>query len=85
MNRIMWLSVAAIVLAAAVVLAQAGRGQAANIVRHRAPSDQALDFPVATLQAEFAEMIAQNWVATRLMEGGTYAGISYINVHYGND
>ena len=43
------------------------------LVRHQAPADRALDFPLATLQAEFADMMAQKRVTTRMLEGGTYS------------
>ena len=43
------------------------------LVRHQAPTDRALDFPLATLQAEFADMMAQKRVTTRMLEGGTYS------------
>ena len=43
------------------------------LVRHRAPTDRALDFQLATLQAEFADMKAQKRASTRLVEGGTYS------------
>jgi mannose-6-phosphate isomerase-like protein (cupin superfamily) len=73
MNKVTSVAVVALALGAGVAIAQTGRGQAGNIVRHRAPTDQALDFPLATLQAEFADMKAQKRVTTRLMEGGTYS------------
>jgi mannose-6-phosphate isomerase-like protein (cupin superfamily) len=62
-------------LCTAVVLAQTGRGGRASAIltRHQAPTDRALDFPLATLQAEFADMIAQKRVTTRLLEGGAYS------------
>jgi mannose-6-phosphate isomerase-like protein (cupin superfamily) len=73
MNRITSVVVVAIAFCAGVAVAQTGRGQTGNIVRHRAPTDQALDFPLATIQAELADMKAQKRVTTRLMEGGTYS------------
>jgi mannose-6-phosphate isomerase-like protein (cupin superfamily) len=73
MNTITSVAVVVIALGAGVAIAQTGRGQAGNLVRHRAPTDRALDFPLATIQAEFADMIAQKRVTTRLMEGGTYS------------
>ena len=74
MNTITSVAVVAIALGAGVAIAQTGRGQAAgNLVRHRAPTNEALDFPLTTIQAEFADMIAQKRVTTRLMEGGTYS------------
>jgi mannose-6-phosphate isomerase-like protein (cupin superfamily) len=63
-------------LCTALALAQSGGGpqpQGSGIlVRHRAPTDRALDFPLATLQAEFGDMKAQKRASTRLVEGGTY-------------
>jgi mannose-6-phosphate isomerase-like protein (cupin superfamily) len=50
----------------------AGR-QGGPLVRHQAPADRALDFPLATLQAEFADMMAQKRATTRMIEGGTYS------------
>lgn len=50
----------------------AGQG-AARVVRHTAPTDRALDFPLAALQTEFADMAAQKLITTRLLEGGTYS------------
>lgn len=43
------------------------------LVRHQAPTDRALDFQLATLQAEFADMTAQKRASTRLIEGGSYS------------
>jgi mannose-6-phosphate isomerase-like protein (cupin superfamily) len=43
------------------------------LVRHRAPTDRALDFQLAALQAEFADMKATTRASTRLVEGGTYS------------
>ena len=66
-----------VVLIVLAVLAQTdGRmhAQGASIlVRHRAPTDRALDFQLATLQAEFADMKAQKRASTRLVEGGSYS------------
>jgi mannose-6-phosphate isomerase-like protein (cupin superfamily) len=42
-------------------------------VRHPAPTDRALDFQLAALQAEFADMKAQKRASTRLVEGGTFS------------
>ena len=68
------LRVALIVLTA---LVQAdGRMQAQGsgiLVRHRAPTDRALDFQLAALQAEFGDMKAQKRASTRLVEGGTFS------------
>jgi mannose-6-phosphate isomerase-like protein (cupin superfamily) len=65
-----------IVLIALTVLAQTGGPQAQGsgiLVRHRAPTDRTLDFPLVTLQAEFNDMKAQKRASTRLLEGGTYS------------
>jgi len=63
-----------LVLCSVVALAQTGGGQAGGpLIRHQAPMDKALDFQLATLQAEFADMKAQKRVTTRLLEGGTYS------------
>jgi mannose-6-phosphate isomerase-like protein (cupin superfamily) len=66
-----------IALIVLIALAQTdGRTQAQGsgiLVRHRAPTDRALDFQLATLQAEFADMKAQKRASTRLVEGGTYS------------
>ena len=63
-----------LILCSVAALAQAGGGrQGGPLTRHQAPADRALDFPLATLQAEFADMMAQKRVTTRLLEGGTYS------------
>lgn len=63
-----------LVLCAVVAFAQAGGGRGGGpLVRHQAPTDKALDFPLGTLQAEFADMRAQKRVTTRLLEGGAYS------------
>lgn len=63
-----------LVLCAVAVFAQAGGGRGGGpLVRHQAPTDKALDFPLATLHAEFAEMKAQKRSTTRLLEGGAYS------------
>jgi mannose-6-phosphate isomerase-like protein (cupin superfamily) len=63
-----------LILCSVAALAQAGGGrQGGPLTRHQAPADHALDFPLATLQAEFADMMAQKRVTTRLLEGGTYS------------
>jgi mannose-6-phosphate isomerase-like protein (cupin superfamily) len=66
-----------IVLIVLTALVQAdGRMQAQGsgiLVRHRAPTDRALDFELATLQAEFGDMKAQKRASTRLVDGGTYS------------
>ena len=53
-----------------------GRMQAQGsgiLVRHRAPTDRALDFQLAALQAEFADMKAQKRASTRMVEGDTFS------------
>jgi len=63
-----------LVLCAVVAFAQTGGGRGGGpLVRHQAPTDRALDFPLGTLQAEFADMKAQKRVTTRLLEGGAYS------------
>jgi mannose-6-phosphate isomerase-like protein (cupin superfamily) len=66
-----------IVLIVLTALVQAdGRMQAQGsgiLVRHRAPTDRALDFQLAALQAEFTDMKAQKRASTRLVEGGTFS------------
>ena len=63
-----------LVLCSVAAFAQTGGGRGAGpLVRHQAPADKALDFQLATLQAEFADMKAQNRITTRLLEGGTYS------------
>ena len=59
-----------LVMCSVVAFAQTGGGP---LIRHRAPTDKALDFPLAALQAEFADMKAQKRITTRLMEGGAYS------------
>jgi mannose-6-phosphate isomerase-like protein (cupin superfamily) len=61
-------------LCAVAAFAQSGGGRGGGpLVRHQAPTDKALDFPLATLQAEFADMKAQKRATTRLLEGGAYS------------
>jgi mannose-6-phosphate isomerase-like protein (cupin superfamily) len=64
-----------LIVLAALVQTDAGmHAQGSGIlVRHRAPTDRALDFQMAALQAEFAEMKAQKRASTRLVEGGTFS------------
>jgi len=66
-----------IVLIVLTALVQAdGRMQAQGsgiLVRHRAPTDRTLDFQLASLQAEFADMKAQKRASTRLVEGGSFS------------
>ncbi len=61
-----------LILCTAAALGQTGGG-GRMLVRHHAPADQSLDFPLATLQAEFADMMAQKRLTTRMLEGGTYS------------
>jgi len=63
-----------LVLCSVVAFAQTGGGRGGGpVIRHQAPTDKALDFQLATLQAEFADMKAQKRITTRLLEGGTYS------------
>ena len=63
-----------LVLCAVGALAQAGGGRGGGpLIRHQAPTDRALDFPLGTLQAEFTDMKAQKRSTTRLLEGGAYS------------
>ena len=66
-----------ILLIVLTALVQAdGRMQAQGsgiLVRHRAPTDRALDFPLAAIQAEFADMKTQKRASTRLVEGGAFS------------
>jgi mannose-6-phosphate isomerase-like protein (cupin superfamily) len=65
-----------ILLAVSSVLtfAQTGGGRGSgSLIRHHAPADKALDFQLAALQAEFADLKAQKRATTRLLEGGTYS------------
>ena len=63
-----------IALCSVVAFAQTGGGpDTGPLIRHHAPTDKALDFPLAALQAEFADMKARNRVTTRLLEGGAYS------------
>jgi mannose-6-phosphate isomerase-like protein (cupin superfamily) len=66
-----------IVLIVLIALAQSdGRMHAQGsgiLVRHQAPTDRALDFQLAALQAEFADMKTQQRASTRLVEGGTFS------------
>ena len=77
MTRIGVFGTIALTLCTALALAQTGGGTPAQssgiLVRHRAPTDRALDFQLATLQAEFADMKAQKRASTRLVEGGSYS------------
>ena len=61
----------AFVLCAAAAVAQTGGSRI--LIRHQAPTDRALDFPLATLQAEFADMAAQKRLTTRMLEGGDFS------------
>ena len=63
-----------LVLCSVAAFAQTGGGRGVGpLIRHQAPTDRALDFQLAALQAEFADMKAQKRITTRLMEGGTYS------------
>ena len=61
MTKIGWFGTVVLTLCTAVALAQGGGGGQGGgiLIRHQAPTDRALDFPLATLQAEFADMMAQ--------------------------
>ena len=71
MTKIGLFGIVVLTLCTVVALAQAGGG--GLLIRHQAPADRALDFPLATLQAEFADMMANKRVTTRLLEGGAYS------------
>jgi len=77
MTRIGLFGTIALTLSTAVALAQTGDGAQAQgsgiLVRHRAPTDRALDFQLAAIQAEFADMKGQKRASTRLVEGDTYS------------
>lgn len=75
MARIRLLGTVVLTLCSIAALAQAGGGRQGGgpLTRHQAPAGRALDFPLATLQAEFADMVAQKRATTRLLEGGTYS------------
>ena len=75
MRKIGLFGTVVLTLCTALGLARAvGGGQGSGLLtRHQAPTDRALDFPLATLQAEFADMMAQKRVTTRLLEGGAYS------------
>jgi mannose-6-phosphate isomerase-like protein (cupin superfamily) len=63
-----------LILCAVAAAAQtAGNAQAARVVRHEAPANQAFDFPAAALQAEFGEMAEKKLITTRLLEGGSFS------------
>jgi mannose-6-phosphate isomerase-like protein (cupin superfamily) len=76
-TRIGLFGIVTLSLCTALALAQTGGGAQAQgsgiLVRHRAPTDRALDFQLATIQAEFADMKAQKRASTRLVEGGTFS------------
>jgi mannose-6-phosphate isomerase-like protein (cupin superfamily) len=71
------MNIVRVVLIVLAALVQAdGRMQAQGsgiLVRHRAPTDRALDFQLAAIQAEFADMKGQKRASTRLVEGGTFS------------
>ena len=55
------------------VCAAVPAGQAGGpTVRQAAPTDRAVDFPLAELEATFREMDAKKLATIRLLEGGTY-------------
>src|SRR5262245_269218 len=66
-----------IVLMVLATLVQTDAGMQAQgsgiLVRHRAPTDRAIDFQLAAIQAEFTDMKAQKRASTRLVEGGSYS------------
>jgi hypothetical protein len=74
-----------IVLIVLTALAQDGasaQAQGAGIlVRHRAPTDRALDFQLAALQAEFADMKTQKRASTRMVEGEAFRrhGLKFVS------
>ena len=70
MTKIGLSGIVLLVLCSVVAFAQTGGGP---LVRHRAPMDKALDFQLAVLQAEFADMKAQKRNTTRMLEGGAYS------------
>ena len=75
MTKVGLFGAVALTLCTAAGLAQTGGGGQGSgiLVRHRAPTDRAFDFPLATLQAEFADMKAQKRASTRMLEGGAYS------------
>ena len=74
MTKLGLFGIVALTLCTAVAVAQTGGGTQGSgiLIRHRAPTDRAFDFPLATVQAEFADMMAQKRASTRLLEGGAY-------------
>ena len=75
MVNITRLATVSLILCSVAALAQTagGRQGGGPLTRHQAPTDRALDFTLATLQAEYADMISQKRATTRLLEGGTYS------------
>ena len=74
MTKISLAGTTLLVLCSVAAFAQAGGGRGSGpLIRHRAPTDKALDFLLGTLQAEFADMKAQKRPTTRLLEGGGYS------------
>jgi mannose-6-phosphate isomerase-like protein (cupin superfamily) len=77
MRTISFCGIVVLVLCAADLF---GQTASTNPVRHRAPTDKALDIPLAALQAEFAALQAERRDSTRLIEGGAYS----LNARYLN-
>ena len=77
MTRIGLFGTISLTLCTALALAQTGGSAPAQgsgiLVRHQAPTDRALDFQMAAIQAEFADMKGQKRASTRLIEGGSYS------------
>src|SRR5262245_2957386 len=63
-----------------------GQTGSPNPVRHRAPTDKALDIPLAALQAEFGALKSERRNSTRLIEGGAYSlNARYLNAGEARD
>jgi mannose-6-phosphate isomerase-like protein (cupin superfamily) len=58
-------------LSAAVAVGQRGGG-GQTVIRQQAPTDKAVDFPLAELNATFKEMDDKKLSTMRLLEGGAY-------------
>ena len=63
--------IAVVVLCAVVAFGQPAGG--GPVVRDHAPTDRALDFSLAALQAEYANMKANELITVRLLEGGAFS------------
>jgi mannose-6-phosphate isomerase-like protein (cupin superfamily) len=61
---------AALVVCTVISFAQAGGGP---LIRHKAPTDRALDLPADTLKAEFLDMAKAKRITTRLIEAGEWS------------